>query len=29
MSIDSAGWDKVIKEQEERVAMSQQLVAKR
>ena len=29
MTIDSAGWDKVIKEQEERVAISQQMVAKR
>jgi putative heme iron utilization protein len=29
MTIDSAGWDKVIKEQEGRVAISQQMVAKR
>jgi uncharacterized protein YoxC len=29
MTIDSAGWDKVIKEQEGRVAKSQQIVAKR
>ena len=29
MTIESAGWDKVIKEQEGRVAISQQMVAKR
>jgi hypothetical protein len=29
MTIESVGWDKVIKEQEGRVAISQQMVAKR